>query len=360
VRARGAKLPDPRRYGSGADGSGLLALAQERERGRELVRAACEELLAQGAEDALARALAAAPSREAYERLWEAVCEAAERPRAAPEEPRVQLFAMPWVLVCGAREAAQVPGALREPQALARTLEEHGALGPSRNVGFGAALCSFETLAALPATEVYRAVRSDAPTALLRALAPEPVVLEPGAESVHLRFLLGAAVAPAHAPSIVETAGNIAAWGLALTRAMSEQLSTAGAQLLPLPRPPLGLLRARHAGRRARLEIAFQLYFSNAVRRFRLASGDPDIVVSAHELAGAGAEVRVSLSSRLDQTALEGFRWPLHPLDDLDAILACVRDLARDCRLGEPLVVERALPERDARGALFVRPEQAL
>ena len=73
------------------------------------------------------------------------------------------------------------------------------------------------------------------------------MAVRPG-EEAHLRFLLGAAIAPVAAPTVVETAAQIGAWGVHLARALGAQLAVAGVELLALPRPPLGVLRAAMRG----------------------------------------------------------------------------------------------------------------
>jgi len=182
-----------------------------------------------------------------------------------------------------------------------------------------------------------------------RELAPAAIELTEPGESVHLRFLVGAAIAPASEPSFVETASNIGAWGMALTRALAAQLSQPGIEVLPLPRPPLDLLRSAHAGRVAQLEAAFSLFVSNAVRRFRGATGDPATVISAHD----DSEIRVSFSSMFDDTMVEGFRWPLHPLDAIDSIVGSIASLLAECRVTDVRCASAVLPSLNAHGQLW-------
>ena len=128
-----------------------------------------------------------------------------------------------------------------------------------------------------------------------------------------------------------------------------------GLDLLAMPRAPASLLKAAHAGRSAQLETAFNLFASNALRNFRSSVGDPAVVISAHQLDSGAGEVRVSLSSCLDDTVLEGFRWPLHPLDDLDRVERVVCELLQECRVSDFNIPEAVLPERLESGSLFVR-----
>ena len=163
---------------------------------------------------------------------------------------------------------------------------------------------------------------------------------------VHLRFLVGAGIAPANEPPLTETASNIGAWGLALTRLLATQLAQSGAEVLPMARPPCDLLRAAHAGRTAQLETACNLFASNAVRRFRSASGDPVAILSAHD----NGELRLTLSQPFDEQMIEGFRWPLHPLDDIAEITGSISGLLAECRVGRIEIAPRLLPDCKVEG----------
>jgi hypothetical protein len=334
-------LPDPRRYAAQvshplADHTGANGSAEYR---TETFR----ELAAAGRDREIRAILAAAPCADAYARLWRSLCAAIEKP--ARDEVSARVFAMPWIIVCGGTAPAQIECVLRDPAALARVFEEHGVFGASRNVGMSHALCALDALESLDPSEVLRGWES----AQVRDVPPTPITLRRGVEEVHLRFLLGAAVAPSHAPDIVETGANIGAWGTPALRAMGGQLATAGAQVLAMPRPPAGLYSAAYAGRRAAVEAAFNLFMSNTLRRFRLEVGDPRVTVSAHE----SGELRVTLWTPLDEALTEGFRWPLHAADDLGEIETAIRDMICECRLQEPHVPPDVLPDRSAAGAVL-------
>jgi hypothetical protein len=122
-----------------------------------------------------------------------------------------------------------------------------------------------------------------------------------------------------------------------------------------MPRPPAGLYTAAYAGRRAGLEAAFNLFMSNSVRRFRLAVGDPSVTLSSH----AGGEARVTLWTPFDDAMAEGFRWPLHPADDLQEIECTIKSMISECRLPEPDVHTSVLPDLTSTGAVLfpARPQ---
>lgn len=331
-------LADPRCYGSGAVSDPLLSLS-----GAALEHA-LRELAAGGHDAEIRAALAAAASRDVYVRVWHALCAAVERP--SPDEALgARVFAIPWVIVCGATQTATLPCVIPDIAGITGILEANGVFGASRNLGLSNALVAIEALEALSASAIVEWSRTPG----TRDMPPAPITLERGAEEVHVRFLLGAAIAPAHLPDIVETGANIGQWGTAALRAMAAQLATPEVQVLPMPRPPAGVYTAAYGGRRAGIEAAFNLFMSNAVRRFRMVTGDPAVTLSAH----AGGELRVTLTTTLDDSLVEGFRWPLHPADDLDQVERTILAMVEECRLPEPQYVAGVLPDVTSTGALL-------
>ena len=335
-------LPDPRRYGAGDADDPLLTLANGADR-RALVDA-LRELARAGRDGEIRSALAAASSQREYAALWRALAAAVEKPDVDDAvAPRV--FAIPWVIVAASGAATSVACVLPDVAALVKIFEEHGVFGGSRTFGFGNALCAAEALESLAPSELLQGWES----AKVRGMEPAPIYVVRGAEQVHVRFLLGAAVAPPHAPGVQETGSNVAAWGTPALRAMAAQLATAGVQLLPMPRPPAGLYSAAYAGRRAGLEAAFNLFMSNSVRRIRMAVGDASATISAHD----NGEIRVVLWTPLDDALVEGFSWPLHPADDLEDVENLISAMVADCRLREPAVHPTVLPDRTSTGAVL-------
>jgi hypothetical protein len=354
-----ALLPDPRRYAACATDEVLVQWAQKSAAGDDEARSALlssvRERLGAGRDDELLGALRRVPSATVGACLWELVCRAVDEGDAADHRGVVaRIFAFPVLLVAAARESAVLPGTLPDMDEIRALLERHGALGATRNFGLGNALVTKDALEAVKPSVVYRWTRdwSGPP----RDLPPAAIRLRHrGREEVHLRFIVGAGITPAEAPSLVETASNIGAWGLPLARALVRQLAQPGPEVLALPRPPLSLLRAPLAGRWAEIDTAWHLFVSNTVREFRASVGEPTVRVSAHEEPGGMGEVRVSMSSALDDTVLEGFRWPLHPFDDLRRIETVIAELLRECRVNDVRFVPERLPERLRSGHLFLR-----
>jgi hypothetical protein len=292
----------------------------------------------------IADAFVATGSHAQYVRMWSGLCVAVEKP-SAEEAVAARVFAIPWIIVCAGQAPATVACVLADAGALARVLEQHGVFGASRNLGLSNALCAIDAIESLAPSQVLSGWHD----ARLRDMPPAAIHVSRGVEEVHVRFLLGAAISPLAAPDVVETGANVGAWGTPALRAMAAQLATPNVQLLPLPRPPAGLYTAAYAGRRAGLEAAFNLFMSNTVRRFRSALGDPSVTVSSH----ASGEVRVTLWSPLEDAMTEGFRWPLHPADDLHEIDRAITSMIRECRLADADVRADVLPDHTSSGAVL-------
>jgi hypothetical protein len=354
-------LPDPRRYGTSAPASDLLGLVSQDE---ATLTSALRARAAAGADSEIQAALAAAPTRYVYARLWRALSAAVEKPATDEVAPRV--FAIPWVIVCAGSVPGSVSCVLPDVSELARVLETSGVFGPSRNLGLSNVLCSIEALEALSPGTVLRWSQNPE----THDISPAPIPVLRGIEEVHVRFLLGAAIAPAHAPDIVTTGANIGTWGTPALSAMAAQLATPGVQILPMARPPAGLYSAAYVGRRAGIEAALALFMSNALRRFRMKVGDPAVRLSSHasrmsdtsdtrdmshtaHSSPAGGELRVTLTSPFDDSLVEGFRWPLHPADDLTEITQAVTGLILECRLPEPELSPEVLPDLTVTGAVY-------
>lgn len=346
------ELPDPR-AGIADTGNRLIAAALQP--AEEALHAALRAVLAAGDDAVIRAALRSAPPAAAR-RAWQALATVCDDGGTGIG---LRLFAIPLIIVAGARAPLTLQGVIPDIDAVARLLEQHGAVGATRNFGLGNALCGAAALEALSPVMLWRAGRSTAENLLTDALAPEAIAVGPGREQVHLRFLVGAGVTPGHLPSFLESASNISTWGMPLTQELARQLAQPGLEVLPMPRPPQPLVRAAYAGRRAQLEAALDLFLGNTVRRFRMSVGDPEAVLSAHRLAAGAGELRLSLGSPFDESLFEGFCWPLHPLDDAGEIAELIAQALADCRIANVTTVAHVLPDRLPGGAMFVAQKMA-
>ncbi len=352
-------LPDPRVWRTPPPESRLHSLALASLGGdvaaRATLRLELDALLDGGADNEMQALLRDAPSAACYRHLQQMLAKLVNKPQRG-EAVIARLFAIPLVMVAGAKKSMRVPEALPDIAAVIALLEQHGVFGAGRNVGMGNALCAIETLDCLPPSLLRQWASQLRTGAAPLELAGSAIDVAPGREQVYLRFLVGASVVPAHVPSVMETGSNVGAWGMPMTRLLAQQLAQPGLELLPIPRAPVALYLASDAGRAAQIELAFSLFLGNAVRQFRLGVGDPSVVLSAHRTDEGGAELRVSLSSVFDESLLEGFRWPLYPRDEFHEILNKINNLIQECRLNDKYTLALAAADLNVRGGRFLTP----
>ncbi len=344
-------LPDPRCFAAaGSNPLQQLAArivdepdAAQRERFRlEL----CDDLrqsLRAGRDDLLSDALTEVSSPQAGRWLWEAVDQAVNTPPGDKATLAAALFAIPVVFVTAGREGREIAGTLRDVRKLARVLEENGALGVHQNFGLNQALCADTSVEAFSLSRLY---------ALLRRVEAERVDIWPdlipadiemggeGIERVDLRFVTGILVAGVNAPSLASTAADVGRWGMPFSRELIAQLGQRGVSLLPIPRPPHGLLKALHHGQRAREEIAFQTFLSRVVRELRASTGEP--AVRATSVRPDAIEITVSAA--LNDGVAYTHRWQLHPLDVIEDISKSIAELLEECRIERFTVDEQVRP----------------
>jgi len=340
-------LPDPR-DAAGVSGHPLQAAAAGGD--DAALRLALRAALQAGDDAAIRAALGTQPPARA-QRVAHLLATAFE---GAGEGIGLRYFAIPLVIVAGGRKPCTVQGALPEVHVLRGLLEQHGAVGVTRNFGLGNALVSAEALDALSPSALWRAAADPAQRPPLESLQPEPIPVSGSREQVHLRFITGAGITPQHLPSFLESASNIGTWGMAMTKELARQLAQSGLEILPMPRPPQPLVNAAHAGRRAQLEAALSLFLGNNLRRFRMAVGDPEAVLSAHKLDSGAGELRLSLSTPIDDSLFEGFAWPLQPQDEVSEVTQLMQGTLAECRVPLVTVLQQVLPERLPGRAVFV------
>lgn len=325
-----AAAPDARRLHELAEASLAAATgAVAAERDAEIA-ARIGSLVAAGG-DALDAAIASSPSAAVHRHLWRAVVACVERPHGDGVAPT--LFAFPIVVVAASDDERErrLDAVIDEPGALASILVEHGALGGNRQFALAGALPAAEAidLRALPA--LLAAASSPAHPPL--DLSPAPIDARPGGERVHLRFLVGSALAASTA-AICGRPGT-GAWGVPLTRALSRAIAVPGTTVAALPRAPQSLPAAVATGRLVQREAAATLFASNALRRMRASFCEPVATISAHRVDGVPSrgELRVSLSSPFDARDAEGFRCPLEPLDRVADVATMLATVLAECRV---------------------------
>jgi hypothetical protein len=326
-------LPDPRCFApANADPFVACALAlvpdaAQREQPPAALVDAYRDALDRNDEDAVRRSLGNAPSAQVARRLWLALDRATCASSSRPDAIVLRWFALPLLVVTGGRAGAVVPGMVPDVRRVQQVLEASGALGPSRSFGLGNALCTLDALASIPWCRLRALQRAEAGGAAALDLPPADLATTTDEESVHLRFLVGAGITPAGAPSFVETAAAIGSWGMALTRELAGQLRTEGLSVLPIARPPASILLAQSIGSIAREELALQAFVSRTLRAFRAEVGEPEAAVAA--LASGALGVR--LTSPFVENRVSVHRRLLHFTEDVDEAGRSIVSLLEEC-----------------------------
>jgi len=350
-------FPDP--AAAPAEFASLHALAARsqaaatRDRATELdadIRATLMAFLAPGQGDRLAAVFATAPSVATYRHLWRLLAQC-EQETSLAGTLNVTVFALPIVIVAGIETdgaaPTSLPGVLPGAKALAGLLREHRALSGNQSFALANGLVAAGALdlAQLPDLLATRALPEAA--SATRALEPAPIVLSVGPETVHLRFLLGSALAAPGADVLRDA--SVGKWGLPFAQALGRELAAPGVSVLALPRAPQSLLHAVHAGRAAQREVGAHIFAANAIRKLRASVGEPTAVISAHRTNAAvnGGELRLSLSSPFDPREAEGFRCPIYPLENVAEVVAMLTDFLGECRVSDVRVLPGIHGDRD-------------
>jgi hypothetical protein len=227
------ELVDPRAYGHGADDA-LVALASASVPGERSARAtliaAMRAHLLERDDVAIAASFSSAPGQGVRLRLLEALKAAIDDPDSHETDGLLtRVFAIPVLLVTGGKPGAVVPSVVPDAAAVTAILRQHGALGHTENFGLSATLATAETLESLRPSLLYRWTRSIGPEgAANRELIGTDILVESADECVHLRFLVGASVAPAQGLSFVESASRVGGWGMPVTRELASQFERDG------------------------------------------------------------------------------------------------------------------------------------
>ena len=317
----------------------------------------------------LADLIAAAPSVAIARQLWRRLIDAwgvASR-RSAADEVAATLFAVPIVVIAGSQSTVDTPasvpgvaGVLSDTARLAAILLEHRALAGNEAFGLADALVAADAIDIPRLSELlaWQQLAGRRET-VARDLPPAPIAVQPGQQSVHLRFLIGTTLAAPEVDVLAATDG--AGWAMPLAKELARQLALPDVSVLALPRAPQSPPAALQQGRAAQREVGAQLFASNAIRGLRARVGEPAAVISAHRCVAApgGGELRLSLSSPFDPRQAEGFRCPLFPTDRVGDVASMLFDLLRDCRVADVRVLPDVHPDRDPQTGmtLLFKPE---
>lgn len=248
-----------------------------------------------------------------------------------------RLFLIPVLFITAGKSPAIVGGVLPDTAELQRTLELSGALGPTENFGISNALATYSMASTIDMTCLFRATRDFGENGMaLDLLKPEDIFVESAAEQVHLRYVAGAVMTAANAPTFLETAGTVGRWGMPVSQMFTRQLAEPGLQLLALPRAPMFWYTALAEGAFALEEIRFNLFLTSAIRELRASTGEPQVNITTR-----GGHVDIDLASQFDDMQRYAHSWRLHFTDSIERVETSILGLLRDCRVDRIEFLER-------------------
>jgi hypothetical protein len=329
------RIPDPRRFSDArpsplGEAANEIVAASPDAQTRLLSRLSqrLSDMLRQGEEKGIREALRQPASASACRALQQAL-ELALAPNVGDGGVHVRVFAIPVLFVVGAPTAARVDGVVADAGAIRALFETAGTLGHCRNFGLSNALADLGSVENISWPTLYAITHAEQWHGLAGLdLPPADIAVTANQESVHLRFLVGAALTPGDAPGFVESAGDIGRWGMSLTQLLGRQLATQDVSLLAIPRPPRGIVHAAREGWHAAREMGFELFLSNALRQARLRTGEPDVTIAA----GSDNSIRIHLTSPFDDMFDQTYIWPLAASDGFDTIVNSIFALLNEAR----------------------------
>jgi hypothetical protein len=315
------------------------------------IGAAIRALIATQDGATLGKIFESAPSAAIYRHLWRELVHT----ESASDDGAMAMtvFALPLTIVAGRERdddvAATLPCVLSNVAEIATLLREHGALLGNQTFALANTLIAADAIDIrnLPSIYAWRQLRDGSGAIAPRDLAAAPIVVEDRNARVHLRFIVGLAVAARGVDLLSDH--SVGKWGMPLTQVLGRALAQHGVTVLALPHAPKRLCVALQQGRAAQREVSAELFASGAIRKMRASVGEPAAVVSAHHAfdAPAGGELRLSLSSVFDPAQAEGFRCPLYRADQTTDVVNMLLALLQDCRVSDVRVLPGLHPDRD-------------
>lgn len=286
-------------------------------------------MLVNGDEPRVREALASPSSTPACRALLRAL-ELALSPKGDEGGVNVRVFAIPVLFVVGGAPAARVSGVVPDVDEIRSLFETAGTLGHCRNFGLSNALTHLGSLESIPWSTLHAIAHRKQWNGLAGLdLPPVDIPVTANRETVHLRFLVGAALTPGDVPGFIEAAGDIGRWGMQFTQLIGRQLATQEVSLLAIPRSPVGTVSAAQQGWYVAREMGFQLFLSDALRKARLGVGEPEVAITAC----TDQIIRVRLTSPFDDLFDHTYGWPLMLSDEFDEIESSIFGMLKEARV---------------------------
>lgn len=316
-----------------ATSSAQRALAQEQLNGK------IHEMLSQNFYLGLSVAMSMAADEHAYAALMDAL-DAVLQAKSADE---VQWFALPVVVVAGAKQANVLPTATPSIE-LAACLANYPTFKPLSNATWLPNLIRADDFAAIKADKWFAAKQNIQAAQQFAQNLPQRAQNIPADQSVHVLYALAYGDA-----GILPTLGqNLRDAALPLMQVWQENLATQGLTLFTNPLSPNTPLAALSDASHMRLRMALDVFAANAIRAIRLQSPRVGVVMAAQE--GGKLLFGFNTTDQAFELPKLTFTWTLSPRENIGVVQQNFLNLMADCQvehiyqLDKPLLEDEELP----------------
>lgn len=300
----------------------------------EQLRAKLHEMLAQNFYLGLSVAMSMAADETIYTALMNALTDVLN----AKNNDEVQWFAMPVVVVVGAKQAAQIHTKI-DTQQLANGLANNAEFADLAQATWLPHLIRADEFAQIKADKWFNAKQNIQAAQQFAESLPAHELSVAADQSVHVLYALGygeAKLAACLGRHLRETA-------LPLMQVWQQLLATQGLTLFTNPLSPNAPLAALADASHMRLRMALDVFAGNAIRAVRLQSPRVGVVMAAQE--GGNLLFGFNTTDQAFELPKLTFTWHLSPRENIGVVQQNFLDLMADCQVEHVYQLHDVLPE---------------
>lgn len=341
-------LPDTRPYPTDPVKNDLLLYATQiahatssaqRTLAQEQLRGKIHEMLAQNFYLSLSVAMSMAGDEQVYAALMDTL----DSVLHAQNPDEVQWFALPVIVVAGAKQANVLPHTAPSVE-LAACLANYPTFRPLTHAKWLPNLIRADDFAAIKADKWFAAKQNIQAAEHFAQTLPESQLAIPADQSVHAFYALGYG----NADLLPVLGQNLREAALPLMQVWQQSLATQGLTLFTNPLSPNAPLAALTDASHMRLRMALDVFAANAIRAIRLQSPRVGVVMAAQE--GGKLLFGFNTTDQAFELPELTFTWQLSPRESIGVVQQNFLNLMADCQvehiyqLDKPLLENETLP----------------
>lgn len=336
-------LPDTRPFPTDPVKNDLLLYATQIAHGtsnaqrtlaREQLHAKLHEMLAQNFYLGLSVAMSMAADEHIYTALMNALTDVLD----AKNADEVQWFALPVVVVVGAKQAAQINTQI-DTQPLAACLANYAEFAELAQATWLPHLIRADEFAEIKADKWFNAKQNIQAAQQFAASLPAHDLPVAADQSVHVLYALGYG-------NMNVSSGlglNLREAALPLMQVWQQLLATQGLTLFTNPLSPNVPLAALADASHMRLRMALDVFAANAIRAVRLQSPRVGVVMAAQQ--GGNLLFGFNTTDQAFELPKLTFTWHLSPRENIGVVQQNFLNLMLDCQVEHVYQLHDALPE---------------